>query len=73
MKPSVKELCKGKTKAEIRELAIEEILPFVQNREEAAYAFDKPQDSLELLIGLIGLSQAIMRPYNIVRDYYYTS
>ena len=43
MKPSVKELCKGKTKAEIRELAIEEILPFVQNREEAVYAFDKLQ------------------------------
>ena len=43
MKQSVKELCKGKTKAEIRELAIEEILPFVKNREEAVYAFDKLQ------------------------------
>ena len=43
MKPSVKELCKGKTKAEIREIAIEEILPFVKNREEAVYAFDKLQ------------------------------
>ena len=43
MKPSVKELCKGKTKAEIRELGILEILPFVKNREEAVYAFDKLQ------------------------------
>jgi len=43
MKLSVKKLCKGKTKAEIRELAIEEILPFVKNREEAVYAFDKLQ------------------------------
>ena len=43
MKQSVKELCKGKTKAEIRELAIEEILPFVKNREQAVYAFDKLQ------------------------------
>ena len=43
MKPSVKELCKGKTKEEIRELAMLEILPFVQNREEAVYAFDKLQ------------------------------
>ena len=43
MKTGVKELCKGKTKAESRELAIEAILPFVKNREEAVYAFDKLQ------------------------------
>ena len=43
MKPSVKELCKGKTKAEISEIAIGEILPFVKNREVSVYAFDKLQ------------------------------